>query len=638
MPRTKSAALSAQMPSEGTVEGYASTFDREPDSYGDVIAKGAFARTLAEWAEKAQTIPLLYGHSTEDPEYNIGLVTEAYEDERGLFVRAEFDADNPKAQYVRKLAQEGRLYQFSFAYGIRDAGEITLDDGQKAYELRDLDLFEVSLVQIPANQHAVITGVKGAEVKAGRRNSKADADELRRIRSLANEINGVVDGLLADDEDMDEPDGGPEPDANAEEPEQAKAEEPMAKDADELADALTYAKAILAATENWRHNMLKKKLDQAKADLASAIESEDVEAIKSATEAVKAAQEAVKAADEAKALMKSFGTNEGEKAHEATASTLGDFALKNLDLTAMKAGAANVAGTGFGFKTYTDAQTSQQILETSQNVVDTAVRDLAVRSLFGAETISGNALKYFILGAREDNSAPAPGTVSEGGAKPQFHIVESSATVTLQKIAGWFYETDELLEDNAFLKSALDARGLFELDARIEAYLLSTTLGTSGIGTATYTHGGKVTPDDVFKAMMTIKSASGLNADAVIMNPADYQAVRLLKDGTSGTIGQYYGGGAFYGPYGNGNLNLQPGLWGLNTVVTSAITSGTILVGNFKQGGSVITKANGGARIEVHTGDHDDAIYNRVTVVVEERLGLAVRRPAAFVKITESPS
>jgi len=72
--------------------------------------------------------------------------------------------------------------------------------------------------------------------------------------------------------------------------------------------------------------------------------------------------------------------------------------------------------------------------------------------------------------------------------------------------------------------------------------------------------------------------------------------------------------------------------------VSSNITSGTILVGAFKQGASVITKNGEGARIEIHTGDHDDAIYNRVTVVVEERLALAVRRPKAFAKITEAAS
>lgn len=369
--------------------------------------------------------------------------------------------------------------------------------------------------------------------------------------------------------------------------------------------------------------------------LESAETVEEINEVKSAIDAEKAHQAAIA---EKAALLDSFKAEEPKTAKaESAPKTLGEFAVKNLDLTAIRSGASKSAGTGFGFKTYTDPQTSQQIIQYDQNVVDAAaMRELAIRNLFGSEQISGNALKYFILGAKEDNSAPAPGSVSEAAAKPQFHIVESSATVTLQKIAGWFYETDELLEDNAFLKSAIDNRGLFELDAAIENYLMTTLLATSGLGAATYAHGGNCSADDIFKAIMTIKGASNLNADAIVINPADYQRLRLAKDNSG--AGQYYGGGYFYGPYGNGQLSTQPGLWGLNTVVTSSITAGTVLVGAFKQGASVITKQGGGARIEVVTGDHDDAIYNRVTVVVEERLGLATRIPSAFVKITEAAS
>ena len=381
---------------------------------------------------------------------------------------------------------------------------------------------------------------------------------------------------------------------------------------------------------------MSEKMKELMAQLESAETVEQINEIKAAIDAEKARQAAIQ---EKAAILESLKGQKKETGKDAPAKTLGEFAAKNLDLTAVRSGASKTAGTGFGFKTYTDPQTSQQIIQYDQRVVDVAsMRDLAIRNLFGAETISGNALKYFILGAKEDNSAPAPGSVNEAAAKPQFHIVTSSATVTLQKIAGWFYETDELLEDNAFLKSAIDNRGLFELDAAINKYLLTTLLATSGLGTATYTHGGTVSADDIFKAMMTVKGASNLNADAIIINPADYQRLRLLKDGTGGTVGQYYGGGYFYGPYGNGQTAQQPGLWGLNTVITSDVTAGTVLVGAFKQGASVITKQGGGARVEVVTGDHDDAIYNRVTVVVEERLGLATRIPAAFVKITEAAS
>lgn len=226
-------AGSAQMDG-GSVKGYASTFDREPDSYGDVVAKGAFEDSLKHWESIGKPIPLLYGHNTDDPEYNIGKITLAREDDRGLYVEAEFDAENPKAQYVRKLAKEGRLYQFSFAYQVLDAAPVELADGIKANELRKMDLFEVSLVQIPANQHAEVVEVKDAQPgqKSGRRNSKADEDELRRIREMAEAIAAAVDGLIGE---MDEPE--PEP----EEPEAAEevADEPSAKaqDAEGQVDA-----------------------------------------------------------------------------------------------------------------------------------------------------------------------------------------------------------------------------------------------------------------------------------------------------------------------------------------------------------------------------------------------------------------
>lgn len=221
----------------GMVKGYASTFDREPDAYGDVVAPGAFAKSLERWKElneEGKYIPLLWGHDTDDPKSNIGRVIEAKEDERGLFIVAEFDVDNEKAQYVRKLVQEGRVYQFSFAYEIHDQAPVELENGFKANELRDLELFEVSLVQIPANQHATVEEVKsdgvielkpriegltdeqreeftkavaeaahnGLEIglKAGRRNSAKDADELRSIADMAAQIQEVVNGLLTDGE------------------------------------------------------------------------------------------------------------------------------------------------------------------------------------------------------------------------------------------------------------------------------------------------------------------------------------------------------------------------------------------------------------------------------------------------------
>lgn len=146
----------------GHIVAYAATFDKEPDSYGDVIAPGAFKNTIDEWKKSGNVIPLLFGHRTDDPAMNIGGVDSIEEDEHGLRIEATFDKDSDTAQYVRRLVLEKRLSKLSFAYDVIDEGTITLDDGRKVNELREIKLYEVSLVPIPANGHAEVVEAKSA--------------------------------------------------------------------------------------------------------------------------------------------------------------------------------------------------------------------------------------------------------------------------------------------------------------------------------------------------------------------------------------------------------------------------------------------------------------------------------------------
>ena len=376
---------------------------------------------------------------------------------------------------------------------------------------------------------------------------------------------------------------------------------------------------------------LKEKMDAKLAEIAelkSAVEEGDEEAAENLAQAVEDAQEiqdAIEEAEKADEMLKTLATPQAKTVDaEAPAKSLGEYAEKNLNLEAVRNGDAKSAATTYGFKAATDPHTSQTMVVVDNSVVDVVPRTLELRRLFGSETISGNSLQYFVLGATEGN----PDEVAENGEKPQFHVPAEAATATLTKIAGWYYETDELLEDNAFLATSIDNRGLFELDLAIEEYLMNTLVATSGIQTLAPA-GSALSADDIFTAIMNVKSATNYSADAIVINPADYQTLRLAKDGND----QYYGGGYFYGPYGNTEMAQQPGLWGLATIVTTAVPQGTVLVGAFRAAASVITKAGAGARVEVVRGDHDDRIHNRVTVVVEERLALAVRIPAAFVKI-----
>ena len=202
---------SAEEKDTGTISGYFSTYDREPDSYGDIIAPGAFTETIQKRKESGHPFPLCFNH---DLNQIVGAVyPENIEDtDKGPLMKEATFFDSPLAQEKRELVKSGVVYQFSFAFDVLDAGEVTLEDGRKANELRKLDLFEISIVPIPANQNAVMT-----EVKAGRRNSKSDADKLEQAITLIRDVLGQLDGA-------DEPDDG-EDEAKAngapEEPEQS---------------------------------------------------------------------------------------------------------------------------------------------------------------------------------------------------------------------------------------------------------------------------------------------------------------------------------------------------------------------------------------------------------------------------------
>lgn len=199
----------------GQIEGYASTWIRKPDSYGDVVKQGAFTKTLAERWNGGKGIPFLWAHQMDNLKSFIGTAT-ADEDDKGLHFVATFD-DTEEAQKVRQLYKDRRLRKFSFAYDVKEAGQVTLEDGVKANELRELDLYEISAVTVPANDDAGVV-----DVKSGRRNSKADEDKIKEAISLLQAVLGEI-------EQEDDNDGEDDPDANAK-AEERKASNP-AKDA-----------------------------------------------------------------------------------------------------------------------------------------------------------------------------------------------------------------------------------------------------------------------------------------------------------------------------------------------------------------------------------------------------------------------
>ena len=367
------------------------------------------------------------------------------------------------------------------------------------------------------------------------------------------------------------------------------------------------------------------------AALEDRIAADDAEAI---AEGVKLhgeieAKEAEIAQDEKKAaLLNIIGKKEQEDStmEVKTANNIGENFVNHLK--------SNTIGKRFDVvapayaKAATDTQTSPAAAVDwattfDRNVVTAARTALVIRDLFGAESISGSTLQYLVEGAIQG----APAVTAEGAEKPQVHFADPTpVTVALKKIACHLKESDEYINDYPFLASAINGRLLYELGLVEQNTLVSDLLGTSGIQTGTVAANADAAAlaDTILQAAMDVQNGSGFAADAIVINPADWYTLRVGKHN-----GEYYGGGYF------GAQNI-PNLWGIPVCVSTAVAAGTVIVGAFKTCGSVVT--HGGVSVEATNTNEDDFVKNLMTIRAEERLALAVRRPAGFKKLTKASS
>lgn len=145
---------------DGTIEGYGSVFN-VVDDWGDIIAPGAFAATLA--AHKAAgTMPaMLWQHRDAEP---IGVWTDMVEDSRGLRVKGRLVLEAPRGKEAHALLKAGALNGLSIGFISR---KWSWDDTTDVRTLQEVDLWEVSPVTFPANAQARVDSVKSAAGTAG---------------------------------------------------------------------------------------------------------------------------------------------------------------------------------------------------------------------------------------------------------------------------------------------------------------------------------------------------------------------------------------------------------------------------------------------------------------------------------------
>ena len=245
-------------------------------------------------------------------------------------------------------------------------------------------------------------------------------------------------------------------------------------------------------------------------------------------------------------------------------------------------------------------------------------RPLVVADLFSTGAITGTVLQYPVFDELEGNAK----MVEETGAAPQVHWKDPTwKQDKIGKVASFFGISEDMMDDLSWVIGEINDAAQYDLKLQEESQLLSgdgsgnNLTGLFNRGIQTMDKDELSDADRLSKAALQITTTTNFQADAYVMNPLDFWKLTIAKDA-------------------NGNyLNLTDGakLWNIPTVATAAITEGTALVGAFKSA-KVLRK--GGLVVKMTDSDTDDFLHFKQKCRVSERLGLQVKYPKAFVKVT----
>jgi HK97 family phage major capsid protein len=272
-------------------------------------------------------------------------------------------------------------------------------------------------------------------------------------------------------------------------------------------------------------------------------------------------------------------------------------------------------------------------------VVDKLFQRLTFADLILQGQASTNSFRYVVEGTATSGAAG----VAEGGTKPESTLGLTTTDEPIKKIATLLPISEEMLEDAPAIQSYINGRLILFVKIEEERQLIRGTSGgneVQGLLTSRSVPvyaGGTAAGNraiQMFKAMNGLRGSAFLEPDWIVMHPTDYEAIRLLTD----TAGQFFGGGPFMGPYGNGQNLAASGqvtgqtdsLWGKPVYVTAATGAGTAVVGTRE---SAQVWRRGGMSVEASNSHSNYFQLNLVAIRAEERLGLAVYRPTGFVEV-----
>jgi len=250
--------------------------------------------------------------------------------------------------------------------------------------------------------------------------------------------------------------------------------------------------------------------------------------------------------------------------------------------------------------------------------------DVIMRDLLTVMPIETGSVDYPKQSVRTNNAAPVP----EGQTKPYSNYGWTRATAPVRTIAHLAKLTRQALDDAPRLQAEVDSEMRYGLAlAEDSQILLGDGTGENLLGlypqATAYAAPAGITiasPNKMDKLRLALLQASlGLYpADAIVLHETDWTDIELTKD----TNGRYI----FANPTGVAG----PVLWGKRVVSTVSMAQGTFLVGAFKVAATLYDRLK--PEVLISSENADDFERNLLTMRCEERLALAVKRPAALIK------
>lgn len=267
-------------------------------------------------------------------------------------------------------------------------------------------------------------------------------------------------------------------------------------------------------------------------------------------------------------------------------------------------------------------------------------RPLTVRQLVTNGQTASDTIEFVRLQSVENqarsvaeaqSAAPIAGAVTPavGGVKPESGMTFQRDQTTVKTIAHWLPATKRSLSDAAQVRTLVDAFLLYGLEEELERQImagdgtgeeLTGIDATSGVQTQ---DGPEADVEKVFdvlrKARTKVQIGGRSNPTAYVLNPIDWEAIELSRDGTD----RYYGAGPF--------AMTPSGLWGLPVVQSEAVPVGTGYCADWTK---AVLWDREQAAIQATDSHSDFFVRNLVAILAELRCGFAVLRPSAFVKVT----